>query len=95
MSTQQVTATKIQATQSRSISVQGWMLKVENGAIAALALALYAANDFSWLLFVLLFLAPDLAMLGYLLGNRVGAMVYNVLLEKSTSTLKLVHSFQR
>ncbi len=79
MSTQQVTATKIQATQSRSISVQGWMLKVENGAIAALALALYAANDFSWLLFVLLFLAPDLAMLGYLLGNRVGAMVYNVI----------------
>lgn len=54
------------------------MLKVENGAIATLALALYAANDFSWLLFVLLFLAPDLAMLGYLLGNRVGAMVYNV-----------------
>ena len=32
----------------------------------------------SWWLFALLLLAPDLAMLGYLAGPRVGAVAYNV-----------------
>jgi hypothetical protein len=32
----------------------------------------------SWLMFAALFLAPDLFMLGYLFGNRVGARTYNL-----------------
>ena len=32
---------------------------------------------FSWLLFAVLILAPDLSMLGYLAGPRVGAIAYN------------------
>ena len=59
-------------------SAQGWMLRAESFAIIAVTLAIYAAYDFSWLLLVVLFLVPDLAMLGYLFGNRVGAAVYNV-----------------
>jgi hypothetical protein len=31
-----------------------------------------------WLLFVVLLLAPDLGMLGYLLGTRLGAATYNL-----------------
>jgi hypothetical protein len=41
-------------------------------------LALYAHADFSWLVFAVLFLAPDLAMLAYLGGPRTGATVYNL-----------------
>lgn len=33
----------------------------------------------SWWLFALLILAPDLSMLGYLAGPRVGAIAYNAL----------------
>jgi hypothetical protein len=33
---------------------------------------------FSWLLFAVLFFAPDLFMLGFLLNARVGAAVYNL-----------------
>jgi hypothetical protein len=33
----------------------------------------------SWWLFALLILAPDLSMLGYLAGPRVGAVAYNAL----------------
>ena len=84
MTTQQITAERVNTKESSAISTQGWMLKIENGAIAALALALYAVNDYSWIVFVLLFLLPDLAMLGYLLGNRVGAIVYNVVHMYST-----------
>ena len=59
------------------ISAQGWTLRVENLAILVAALAVYAAYDFRWWMLALLFLAPDLAMLGYLLGNRAGAAIYN------------------
>ncbi|KQM78046.1 hypothetical protein ASE74_15145 [Pedobacter sp. Leaf216] len=33
---------------------------------------------FAWWMWVLLFLAPDISMLGYLFGNRVGALSYNL-----------------
>ncbi len=32
----------------------------------------------SWLLFAVLLLAPDLSMLGYLAGPRIGALSYNL-----------------
>lgn len=32
----------------------------------------------SWLIFALLFLAPDLSMLGYLRSRQTGALVYNL-----------------
>jgi uncharacterized protein DUF4260 len=53
------------------------LLRLEGAAAFAAALALYAHGDFSWLLFAALFLAPDLTMLAYLSGPRVGAAVYN------------------
>jgi hypothetical protein len=53
-------------------------LQVEGAVAFAAAAALYAHAGLSWPLFGLLFLAPDLAMLGYLVGARVGAAVYNV-----------------
>ena len=44
----------------------------------ALSALLYGLNEGSWLLFVLLFLVPDVSMLGYLAGGRVGAASYNL-----------------
>jgi len=59
----------------------GWaraILRLEGAASFAAAAALYAHAGFSWPLFAVLFLAPDLAMLGYLMGARIGAGAYNV-----------------
>ena len=71
----------VQSTSSQSTSNQivtpGRMLRVESLAIVAGALALYAASDFSWLWLVVLLLTPDLSMLGYLFGTRIGAITYN------------------
>ena len=53
-------------------------LQMEGLAIGAAAVVAFAQSDSSWLLFALLILAPDLAMLGYLAGNRVGAFFYNL-----------------
>ncbi|TPI14973.1 DUF4260 family protein [Mesorhizobium sp. B4-1-3] len=55
------------------------VVRFEWVTIAALAIVCYAMAGFSWWLFVLLILAPDLSMLGYLAGPRVGAVTYNAL----------------
>lgn len=53
-------------------------LRVEGLAVFAAALVLYGIVDGGWFLFAVLFLAPDLSMLGYLVGPRRGALVYNL-----------------
>jgi hypothetical protein len=53
------------------------LLRLEGLAVGAAALALYAHAGFSWPLFGLFILAPDLAMLAYLGGPRTGAIGYN------------------
>ena len=54
------------------------LLHLEGLAVLAAALALYFDAGNGWLLLVLLFLAPDLSMLGYLGGPTLGAAVYDV-----------------
>lgn len=53
------------------------ILRAEGGALALVALAGYAHFGASWWLFAALVLVPDLSMLGYLAGPRLGARVYN------------------
>ncbi len=54
------------------------LLRIEGATVLAGSVLLYWLNGGSWWLFALLLLAPDLAMLGYLAGPRVGAVAYNV-----------------
>lgn len=53
------------------------LLRLENAALAALAIGLYWASGASWWLFAALILVPDLSFIGYLRGPKVGARVYN------------------
>ena len=53
------------------------LLRLEGGVALILASAMYARTGESWWLFALLFLAPDLAMLGYLRNPRLGSACYN------------------
>jgi hypothetical protein len=60
--------------------VVGWprlLLRLEGAALMAVALFLYARADGGWGLCALLFFAPDLSMIFYLAGPRVGATAYN------------------
>ena len=54
------------------------LLHLEGLAALALCVAIYHHLGASWVLFAVLFLAPDLFMLGYLLGPAIGAWIYNV-----------------
>ena len=53
-------------------------LQAEGAVLAAIATLAYAQTDAGWLMFTLLLLVPDVAMLGYLAGNRIGALCYNI-----------------
>ena len=52
--------------------------RLEGGVLLVLALLTYGKLAGPWLLFLLLILAPDLFMLGYLRGPKLGAAVYNL-----------------
>ncbi len=54
------------------------LLHLEGLAVFVAALVLYFEADYGWLLLVVLALAPDLSMLGYLAGPRVGALSYDL-----------------
>lgn len=51
--------------------------------VGLLALAIFALYfqplQFSWWIWVLLFLLPDIGMVGYLINTEVGAVTYNLL----------------
>lgn len=59
------------------MSPLGILLKLEWLAVLVATLVAYGLSGFSWLWFVVLILAPDLSMLGYLAGPRIGAAAYN------------------
>ena len=53
-------------------------LRAEGLAVAAAALLVHASTGASWWLIPALFLVPDLSVLGYLAGDRVGAWTYDL-----------------
>lgn len=54
------------------------LLRAEGAAVAVLALVLYRELGQPWWVFAVFFLAPDLSLLGYLGGPRLGAVAYNL-----------------
>ena len=58
------------------------LLKLEELFMFGLALLLFAQLDYGWGIYALLFLAPDLSMIGYLSNPRLGAWTYNMIHHK-------------
>lgn len=54
-------------------------LRFEGLALFAASVWAYSRTGLGWPVFALLFLAPDLSLLGYLAGPRIGAALYNVM----------------
>ncbi len=53
-------------------------LLLEEVGLFGLSLFMYTQLPYGWGLFALLILTPDVFMLGYLAGKRVGALIYNI-----------------
>jgi hypothetical protein len=54
------------------------LLKLEYATLTLATILLYHHLHYSGLLFAILFLAPDLSMLGYLANPRTGSAIYNL-----------------
>jgi hypothetical protein len=53
------------------------LLRTEGAALLAVCVILYAKFGSTWWLFVVLLLAPDIGMSGYVRTTRLGAATYN------------------
>jgi hypothetical protein len=56
------------------VAIQRW----EGGFLLALAIYGYSQSEWSWWWFAVLFLVPDLSMIGYMANPVVGSMTYNL-----------------
>jgi hypothetical protein len=54
------------------------LLHLEGLAVLVGSIALYVEGAYGWLPFVVLILAPDLSILGYVGGARLGALTYDL-----------------
>lgn len=54
------------------------LLHLEGLTVLVISLYIYNELDFSWIMFIILLLAPDLGMLGYLINPKIGSVIYNL-----------------
>jgi len=62
----------------KKLNIPNLFLRIEGITVLILSTILYFYLDGKWPMFVILFLAPDLVMLGYLVNKRIGSISYNV-----------------
>ena len=69
------------------------VLRLEELGFFLLSFLLFLQSDFSWWWFFALLLTPDISMLGYLMGPKTGAKVYNVFHHKGLAIVILVSGY--
>ncbi len=55
------------------------LTRLEGLAILTASLYFYTIVNGNWILFIILLLAPDLSMIGYLKNKQIGALSYNII----------------
>lgn len=63
------------------------LFRIEEAMQLILAIFLFTHLPFAWWTYVVWFLAPDISMLGYIFGPRIGAYFYNLFHHKGIAVL--------
>ncbi len=63
------------------------LLKTEEVGLFLLSIYLFSRMDLAWWVYPVLLLAPDLGMLGYLFGPRIGSIAYNTTHHRGLASL--------
>ncbi len=58
--------------------MQKRILHFEGLVVFVATIYAYSIYEFSWIIFLVFLLAPDLSMLAYGINNHVGAKIYNI-----------------
>jgi hypothetical protein len=69
------------------------LLRLEGLTLFVGMTLLYAVWGGSWLLYVILFLVPDISIIAYLSGPRFGAMIYNAMHSYMAPMVLMVMGF--
>jgi hypothetical protein len=54
------------------------VVKLEYVSLFLLSIFLYSQTQYVWWLYMVLFLLPDIGMIGYFINSKVGAVSYNL-----------------
>jgi len=63
------------------------LIRLEELAMFALSILLFNELPFAWWWFAALILAPDIGMIGYAFGDKIGAYSYNLFHHKGLALL--------
>jgi hypothetical protein len=63
------------------------VLKLEEAMMFVLGIYLFGTLDYAWWWFLVLILTPDIGIVGYLFGNKIGALSYNLFHHKGIAIL--------
>lgn len=66
------------------------MLKIEELVQFLFGIFLFSRTEYSWWIFPVLLLTPDIGMVGYLINSKVGAFIYNLFHLKSVALLFII-----
>lgn len=69
------------------------LLKLEEAAMLGICIMALVRLDVEWWWYLLLFIGPDLSMLGYLGGNKTGAVCYNFFHHKGVAIVIFIAGF--
>lgn len=63
------------------------IIKIEELGMFLFGIYLFNQLDYAWWWFLVLILAPDLSMIGYIFGNKSGAFLYNLFHHKAIAIM--------
>jgi hypothetical protein len=63
------------------------LIRLEEAAMFLLSIYLFSLLPYAWWWYLVWILAPDLSMVGYAAGSRVGAICYNFVHHKGVAIL--------
>lgn len=69
------------------------VLKSEELAMWMLSIIALLFSDVEWWWYLIMFIGPDISMLGYLIGNKAGAWSYNLFHHKGIAILIVLLGF--
>jgi hypothetical protein len=75
---------------SHGMNAMKTLIKIEELSLTLVSFYLFLGLEYTWWWFLVLFLIPDLSMLGYLLGPKVGAWTYNLAHHKGIAVVLFV-----
>lgn len=69
------------------------IIKLEEMAMLVISILVLLQLNVPWWVYFILFLGPDISMLGYLVGNKTGAFCYNLVHHKGIALCLLVAGY--